>query len=144
MILVLLFMVLFFGLGMAILASASAESTISNNDEWFEGAFYAAEAGLQTGIDQVGQNVSTSIAALPDADLGEVYAYRSGGRADGTAQPLAYLGSSTAAGYSVNVGTGYNPSGYLFLQYRVNATGSAPRNISREVEAQVQYGPVAN
>ena len=144
LVLVLLFMTLFFGLGVALLASANIESTITHNDEWFEGSLYAAEAGLQTGIDQVGQNISTSVTAIPDTNMGDTYTYRSGDRSSGSAQPINYLGSASAAGYALNLGTGYNPEGYVFLSYQVNSTGSGPRNIVREVEAQVDYGPVPN
>ncbi len=144
LVLVLIMLVLFFALGMAILASALTESRVAHNDEWFEGALYAAEAGLQTGIDQVNGNIDDSTQAIANSALSDSYGFRSGGRADGAPQPLQFQGSNTAAGYSISTGTGYNPSGYVFFQYQINATGTAPRNISREVEGLVEYGPVAN
>lgn len=144
LVLVMLLLVLFMALGMAILSAALVENAVGTNDEWFEGALYAAEAGVATGVVQVGGDIDDSIAAIPSSRLDERYTFRSGGRADATPQPLTYRGAGRSSGYSSGLGTGYNPSGYLFMQYQVNATGSAPRNIDREVESLVEYGPVGN
>lgn len=144
LVLVMLLLVLFLALGMAILSAALLESTIGTNDEWFEGALYAAEAGVATGVAQVNGDIDDSTLEIPDSRLDDRYRFRSGGRADDAPQPLTYRGAGRSSGYSVGLGTGYNPSGYLFLQYQVNATGSAPRNIDREVESLVEYGPVRN
>jgi hypothetical protein len=59
--------------------------------------------------------------------------------------PLTYVGSRTEAGYSLAVGTGYNPSGYAFHTYQVNAvgTGGPSQTAAREVEVQAEYGPIA-
>ena len=57
--------------------------------------------------------------------------------------PEELVGTTPAPGYSVTEGTGYAPSGYVFAQYRVQGTGTGPRNTEREVEVQVQVGPVA-
>jgi hypothetical protein len=47
------------------------------------------------------------------------------------------------AGYSIAIGTGYNPSGYTFNSYLINASASGPRNAQREIETMAEYGPVA-
>ena len=58
-------------------------------------------------------------------------------------QPLVFKGVRLEAGYSIAIGTGYNPSGYTFNSYLINASASGPRNAQREIEALAEYGPVA-
>ena len=110
---------------------------------WSEGALHAADAGVNRGLNQLNANAQTSIQAIANTGIGLVYRYRSGRRTDNAPQPLQFVGSRTEAGYSIAVGTGYNPSGYAFHAYQINATGTGPRNARREVEIQAEYGPVA-
>ena len=79
-----------------------------------------------------------------DRDLGNGFSYRSGRRTDAGPQPLIFAGSQTAAGYSMASGTGYNPSGYVMLNYEIHMTGEGPLTSAREIEAQGAYGPVPN
>jgi hypothetical protein len=130
-------------LGVTFLTLSNTESFVAANALWSEGAFYAAEAGIQTGIDQLGANVAQATAAIPQTTIGTNYQYRSGRRTDTAPQPLQFIRSRTAAGYSVEVGTGYNPSGYSFYVYQMNVTGTGPRNAQREIEVQAEFGPVA-
>jgi hypothetical protein len=116
---------------------------IATNDEWAEGAFYAAEAAVQVAIDQLGADPSSNTEVVALTDLDGSFSYRSGGRDDTDPQPPAYVGDTHASGYSIGTGTGYNTSEYVFDLYRINGTGEGPRNARREIEIQVQYGPVA-
>ena len=59
------------------------------------------------------------------------------------AQAPALVGTIPGTGYAVGSSTGYNPSGYVFQVYQVNGTGMGPRNAVREVEVQVEIGPVS-
>jgi hypothetical protein len=117
------------------------------NTVWAEGAFTAAEAGINAGINQLSANttLSTQPVSCNPAVFGScsVYTYRSGGKDDAGAQPLQFVTSRTEPGYSIAIGTGYNPSGYSFNSYQINATGTGPRNALREIEVQAEYGPVA-
>jgi len=142
LIVALLVVFLLFLLSAALLSVSDIENGVSANDNWSEGAFYAAEAGVQAGIDQVGINPTTSIAAIPLTTIGTSYTYRSGSRTDTSAQPLTFIGTLGTSGYSLGSGTGYNGAGYVYNIYQINATGSGPRNALREVEVQVSYGPV--
>jgi hypothetical protein len=130
-------------LGTALVTMSVSETNVARNDEWSEGAFYAAEAGLEAAIDQLSGDPDASTQPIAVTGVAESYSFRSGGRADSTPQPLRYVGSQPGSGYTVNVGTGYNPSGYAFRVYEINATGTGPRNAQREIEAQVEVGPVA-
>lgn len=140
----LLLMVLLFMLGAALLATSESEAVIASNDEWSEGAFYAAEAAVQVAIDQLsGDPASNVTEVVPESDIGEQFTYRSGGRDDAEPQPPAYVGAVHGTGYSIGAGTGYNTSEYIFDIYQINGTGTGPRNAIREVEVQAQYGPLA-
>lgn len=127
----------------AMLGIASSDSAVAHNDVWSEGAFYAAEAGIHTGVSRLSSNVATSTQAIPVTSIGTSYAFRSGTRADTGPQPLVFVAAQQRNGYSIAGGSAYNPAGYLFYSYRINTTGTGPRNAQREIEALAEYGPVA-
>jgi hypothetical protein len=54
-----------------------------------------------------------------------------------------FRGSRIEKGYNIAIGTGYNPSGYGFHSYQIDATGTGPRSALRELEVLAEYGPVA-
>jgi len=139
----LLLMILLSALGVGLLTVSSTEHSIAFNAFWAEGALAAAEAGISRGLNQLSANAQTSLAAVGSTTIGGTYTYRSGGRNAGSAQPLAFVSTRTEAGYSLAVGTGYNPSGYAFHTYQISATGAGPRNALRELEVRAEYGPVA-
>ena len=110
-------------------------------------AFYAADTGINAGMNQLGADPAAATAAFSN-NMGGGLAYRSGHRSDSGPQPLQYKGLQTQAGYSLNAGTGYNTSGYTFYQYQMNVTGTytsawGTEVAGRELEAQITYGPVA-
>jgi len=142
LVLSLLAMVVLTLLGAALLTMSGTETFGSFRGLYREGAFYAAEAGVHTGVDQLSMNTTTSTQAIPVTNIGAWYAYRSGRRADPGPQPLQFVGTRPGTGYSIAVGTGYNPAGYVFYDYQMNVTGSGPRSAQREVEALAEYGPV--
>jgi Tfp pilus assembly protein PilX len=131
-------------LAMTLLTLSDTEMGVAANDTWSEGAFFAAEAAAQRALDQIGPNRTTSMQAVPLTTLGDGYSFRSGRRTDATAQPLQYLGTAGASGFTLGTGTGYNQAGFRFEVYQVNTTGLGPRNAAREVELQVEYGPTPN
>jgi hypothetical protein len=73
--------------------------------------------------------------------------YRSGSRSAGSPQPLQLAGKQQGTGFSLNAGTGYNATGYVFYQYQMNVTGTYEVGMvemaGREVEAQALFGPVS-
>lgn len=129
-------------LGAALLTMSGSETFVSYRTVYREGAFYAAEGGIHIGLDQISANTATSTLPIPLTNIGGNYTYRSGRRGDPGPQPLVFVGTRPGTGYSVAVGTGYNPAGYVFFNYQMNVTGTGPRNAQREVEALASFGPV--
>ena len=140
----LLLTVLLFALGAAMLTVSEAETIIASNDQNSEGAFLAAEAAVQVALDQLGPGVDVSALTVQPTDLGDAFSYRSGERADDTAQPPELVTVVPGPGFALGSGTGYATSGFVFEVYEVNGTGTGPRNAVREVEVQVELGPVAS
>jgi hypothetical protein len=143
LILVLFITLILSTLVMALLGIASSDNVVAHNDVSTEGAFYAAEAGLNTGISQLSSNPTSSTMSIPVTTISGSYSFRSGTRAAGSAQPLVFVSVQPRSGYSIAGGSAYNPNGYLFYSYRINTTGTGPRNAQREIEALAEYGPVA-
>jgi hypothetical protein len=129
-------------LGAALLTMSGSETFVSSRSVYREGAFYAAEAGIHTGLDQLSTNTATSTQAIPETNIGNWYTYRSGRRGDPGPQPFQFTGERPGTGYSIAVGTGYNPAGYVNYSYQMNVTGTGPQSARREVEALAEYGPV--
>jgi Tfp pilus assembly protein PilX len=132
-------------LGTTLLSLSSTEYGIAYNTVWSEGAFDAAEAGLQTGVSQLSADQGASTPAIPVTNLGGgifTYQFRSGTVADGGPTDSTFVNTRYEGGYSLAVGTGYNCSGYGFLSYRINATGTGPRNSQRQLQTLAEYGPI--
>jgi len=107
-------------------------------------AFYAADAGVYVGINQLSANRTTATAPFSGTLDGGLLAYRSGRRSDSGPQPLEFRGTRFPPGYSIGLGTGYNQSGYVSYVYRMNVTGTAPLSAASEIEAWGEYGPLPN
>lgn len=130
-------------LAMALLAIAGDETGISANEAWSEGAFYAAEACVQTAVDQIGPDATTSLQAVPVTTISQGYTFRTGRRSDTSPQAVRFVQAMPAPGFGLGGGTGYNSVGFLYETYELDATGLGPRNAQREIQVQVNYGPVA-
>jgi hypothetical protein len=100
---------------------------------WAEGAFYAAEAAVAVGIDQLGPTLVADVAMVA-SPLGPEY-NRMGN--------VQFLGATQGAGYALGSGPNYGSnSGFYFNQYRIAGTGTGPRNAQRQLEIQAHFGPV--
>jgi len=147
MILALLIMVLLSLLGMTLLTVAGLGHGTAFNAIWSEGALFAADAGIQRGMNQLSPNPTTSTQAIPVTNIPDAangpYSFRSGRRTDTSPQPLQFMGTRVEPGYSLAIGSGYNPAGYAFHSYQITATGTGPRSAQREIEARAEYGPIA-
>ncbi len=108
-------------------------------------AFFAADTGINYAFARIGLDPTTSTAAFGPITLSTGLKYCSGSVAavgsSCTGQALAAPSSVNVPGYSVGQGSGYNPGGYQFYQYRVNVSGVGQLSAAREVEAQIVYGP---
>lgn len=132
-------------LGATAMNSTTIETTIAGYHRASVQAFYAAETGVHIAINQLSAQIETATQAIPVTNLNgsAIYQFRSGGRHDTEPQPLQFLEARGRAGYALTRGTSYNPAGYIFYTYKVNATGLGPHNAQREIEARALYGPVA-
>ena len=120
---------------------------ITGNYQQGTRAFYAADAGIGQGISQLSANPTLAVAAFGPTSLGNGLKYRSGSRSAGSPQPLQLVGKQQGTGFSLNAGTGYNATGYVFYQYQMNVTGTYEVGMvemaGREVEAQALFGPLS-
>lgn len=103
--------------------------------------FYAADTGVNVGLNQLSPSVLVASAPFSGTLPGGL-AYRSGQRNDPGPQPLQLIAITTQPGYTLGTGTGYNTSGYVFHRYKMNVTGTGPMSTAREIEAIAEYGPV--
>lgn len=129
-------------LGAGLLTMSQTETFVSFRSVYREGAFYAAEGGIHVGLDQLSANRVTSTQPIAVTGIGGDYSYRSGPKGATGPEQLLFVGTKPGTGYSIAIGTGYNPAGYVFYHYQLNVTGTGPRNAQREVEALAGYGPV--
>jgi len=128
-------------LGTVFLGISLTEHNITYNSVYSEGAFTAAEAGIQTGMAQLSANTATSAQAIPSTNFANTYSYQSGHRADRNPQPLQYIGERNQPGFNLSKGNIYVPKGWVFRDYQIAVTGAGPRAAQREIEVLAEYGP---
>jgi Tfp pilus assembly protein PilX len=104
-------------IGINAITTTTFETSISGNERVSADAFYASEAGIQVGLNQIPETNPIS-----RTKLGEDSYYRS---------QIEARGPFLAEGYGSN---------WQFDRFQVNATGESFRAI-REIEVQVKYGP---
>lgn len=143
LVVLLMLMVLLLAMTGAGLLLSGLDLKVSTNFKAGTQALYAADTGINVGAMQLSLNQAAATAPFAGTISGPL-AYQSGRRGDSVPQPLQFRGIRTKPGYSIGVGTGYNPSGYVFYAYQINVTGTGPVSSAREIEAQVEYGPVPN
>ena len=85
-------------LAMALLAISGDETGISANEAWSERAFYAAEACVQSAVDQIGPDPVASLQPIAETTISQGYTFRSGKRSDTSAQPVRFLLDAQAPG----------------------------------------------
>jgi hypothetical protein len=141
LVIAMLLMVLLLLMGTALLSVSTTESAIAANDQWSEGAFQAADAAVQLAIDRL--NIGETDGIVEVTEIGDFYEFRSGGRWDDEPQPPEFVREDPGEGYSVDEATGYNSTQYVFETYRINGTGTGPKNAVREVEVMIRLGPIA-
>jgi Tfp pilus assembly protein PilX len=142
LIVVLIVMVVLVSMVGAGLLFSGINTKIAANYQTGTKAFYAADAGVAAGKNQLALDPGTATAAF-SKNLGAGLGYRSGHRTDTAPQPLQFLRTRSATGYALNVG-----SGYVFYDYQMNVTGTyttayGTELAGREIEAVATFGPVA-
>jgi hypothetical protein len=124
--------------GIFLVRMSSTEGDIAYGTMWAEGSFFAADAGINVGIDTIVPGGPTCVKS--STAIGAfAYTVQAGPGADSN----CFLSTLQKAGYSIGSGTGYNPGGFVFYNYAITGAGTGPRSASRTIDAQVSYGPVA-
>ena len=122
--------------GIFLVRMSSTEGDIAYGTVWAEGSFFAADAAINVGVDQV-TPVNTDPAATALSFTGvNLGAFTPTGT-------IAFSGTRQPPGFSIGSGTGYNVGGFVFYNYAVIGSGAGPRSAQRMIDAQVSYGPVA-
>ena len=118
-------------IGISSISTTSFENIISGNERVASAAFYAAEAGVQVGFDQLPP--PHPIPPIPVTLLGNESYYWSGGPEDkGAPTPIMALGTYPQPGYA---------STWEFKWFQINATGESFAAV-KEIEIQARYGPI--
>jgi hypothetical protein len=115
-------------IGFSSISTSTFESSITGNERVGTDAFYAAEAGLQVGINQL-----PATTAIPVSVLGPDSSYWSGSPSDKASPKSIYsLGNYRKEATEVNWG---------YKRYQVNASGES-LGATKQLEAQVIRGPI--
>jgi type IV pilus assembly PilX-like protein len=151
---VLMLMVIILAMAGAGMLFSSMDLRAAGNFRAGTQAFFAADTGFNAAYTRVGSDPLASVAPVSGSlplPGGPTLTYCSGhvqnvGSDCGTPQPQPDPRViSNAPLYSLGVSNPYNSSGgagHQFYQYQINMTGVGPLAAAREVEAQVQYGPI--
>ena len=116
-------------IGISAISTTTFETAISGNERAGAEAFYASEAIIEVGLDQL-----PDTRAIHRREIGEsAYGWSGGSGQKANAEPMKHLGSYPEAGYDV--------SSWEFVRYQIHGTGESSGAV-KEIEAQVSYGPI--
>ena len=118
--------------GVFLLRMSAIEGDIAYNTVWAEGSFFAADAAINVGIDQMGPTLSTWTPG--STTIGGSFTYT---------PSVSFSGTQPQAGFSLGVGTGYNPAGFAFYSFAITGSGTGPRSAQRTIDVLATYGPIA-
>jgi hypothetical protein len=114
-------------IGISSITTTNFETNLSGNDRLNTDAFYAAEAGIQVGVNQI-----PDTNPIQKTELKKDSYYWSGRANDkGDPKSLKSLGLHPMAGFD---------SSWAFKRFQVNSTGES-FGATKEIEVQVSYGP---
>ena len=115
-------------LGISLINTTTFEGQISGNERVRTDAFYAAEAGIQRGVNQLPLRD-----AIPRSRLKEDTFYWSGGPAHkGAPKELEFMGWYAPPGDDIER--------FASMRIKLNATGESFSGM-KELEVQLRYGP---
>lgn len=117
--------------GVFMLRMSSIEGDIAYNAVWAEGSFYAADAAINVGLDQMGPTVSTWNPG-PTA-IGGSFTYT---------PSVEFLSEQAAPNSSMCSSITYNPGCFKNLIFTLTGSGTGPRSAQRTIDAQAAYGPI--
>ena len=127
LIIVLLMLLILTLIGISAISTTTFETNISGNERVGTNAFYAADAGVQVGLNQL-----PDTKLIPVTTIGTDSSYWSGSLTDkGSPKKLTNYGEYFRP---------YFDSAWGFNRYQVNATGESFKAM-KEVELQATWGP---
>jgi len=116
-------------IGIISISTTSFENIISGNERAASAAFYAADGGVEAGVEQLPKPDP-----IPVTSLGNDSSYWGGNPQDkGAPQGITLLGEYPRPGYDL--------ASWEFKWFRVNASGESFGAV-KEVEVEVSYGPI--
>lgn len=118
--------------GVFLVRMSGIEGDIAYNSVWAEGSFFAADAAINLGLDQIAPTLTSS--TIAQATIGTSFTYQGS---------ISFSGTSQQAGYSLGIGTGYNPGGFVFYTFTLSGSGTGPRSAQRTLDVTATYGPVS-
>lgn len=139
-------MVMMLVAGIFLVRMSATEGDIAYGSVSAEGAFFAADAGINVGVARVDQLPPLVAAGGPCATSSTIGNYTYSLTPGPGADANCFLSTVQKAGYSIGSGTGYNPGGFVFYNYAMTGTGTPTttfKKAQRAVDAQVSFGPVA-
>ena len=125
-------MVLLLVSGIFLVRMSATEGDIAYGTMWAEGSFFAADAGVNVGINTIGPGQPTCVqSATPIGAFS--YSVGAGAGAD----TMCFLSATRRQGDLINQG-----QGFFDYNYAITGSGTGPRSAQRTIDAQVAYGPV--
>jgi len=125
-------MVLMLVSGIFLVRMSSTEGDIAYGTMWAEGSFFAADAGVNVGINTIGPGQPTCVQSATTIGAFS-YSVAAGPGAD----TFCFLSATSRQGDLLN--QGHQSFDY---NYAIRGSGTGPRSAQRTVDAQVAYGPV--
>lgn len=126
-IIVLLILLVLTLIGISAISTTTFENSISGNERVGTDAFYASEAGIQIGLNQLPDTKS-----IPVTAIGKDSSCWSGSPLDRSSpKDLRSLGLYSKPGFD---------SSWSFKRFQVNTTGSSFKG-TKELEVQARFGP---
>ena len=130
MVIALLLMLVVTLLGINAISTSIYETNISGNERTGADAFYAAEAGVQVGLDRLPGTGAVGVTKVGQ----DSYSWTGSPGDKGSPKTIAYLGTMLRTGYDATWG---------FKRFQVNASGESLGSV-KEVEVQATYGPITS
>jgi len=114
-------------IGISAISTTTFETNITGNERVATDAFYASEAILQMGLNQLPNIGPIALRSIGDDSRG----WSGSPRDKGSPRSALSFGGYPKAGYD---------SSWAFNRYQLNGTGES-FGAKKEIEAQVSYGP---
>lgn len=117
--------------GVFLLRMSSIEGDIAYNTVWAEGSFFAADAAINVGLDQMNPTLSTWNPGT--TTIGGSFSYT---------PSVEFLSEQAAPGNAMCSSITYNQGCFRNLIFTLTGSGTGPRSAQRTIDAQAAYGPI--